>query len=109
MINRKIKEESKAREKAQQARHRSNQVSESIKREEESKSSIGDFAEFLNEVLRDLEMNFHLECVDGLSYVLKLNDSGGVMKIEDLSEGERNLLAFLFFTSSSSKIESSET
>lgn len=97
VINRKIKEESKAREKAQQARHRSNQVSESIKREEESKSSIGDFAEFLNEVLRDLEMNFHLECVDGLSYVLKLNDSGGVMKIEDLSEGERNLLAFLFF------------
>lgn len=59
------------------------------------KSDLGNFAAFLNRVLVDLSLNFKLELNDK-SYVLRHVD-GPTLKVSDISDGERNLLALVYF------------
>lgn len=61
-----------------------------------SLSEYSDFAEFLNEVLKDLGIQFSLQ-LHGKNYYLQHNFHDVVLSINDISEGEKNLLALLFF------------
>jgi wobble nucleotide-excising tRNase len=59
------------------------------------KSDLADFAAYLNGVLVDLNLNFKLEIEDEY-YLLKHTDKS-TLKVSDISDGERNLLALIYF------------
>ncbi len=61
----------------------------------EQKSDLADFAAYLNTMLKDLGLNFELS-PSGKIYVLKHTD-GPVLKLDDISDGERNLLSLIYF------------
>ncbi len=61
----------------------------------EQKSDLADFADYLNLVIEDLGLDFKLS-PSGKAYVLKHAD-GTNMKLEDISDGERNLLSLIYF------------
>lgn len=56
------------------------------------------FKEIVNDELARLGLEFKLQLLDsGLGYKIEHNNSNVTMTIEDLSEGERRLLAFIHF------------
>lgn len=59
------------------------------------KSDLTDFATYLNIVLKDLNLNFAL-MPNGKVYVLRHAD-GTALKLDDISDGERNLLSLIYF------------
>lgn len=71
-----------------------------IKDLESQKSDYGDFMNFLNEVLESIGINIRLDhCKDNekLYYLRHSNKEDGDLTVKDISEGERNILALLFF------------
>lgn len=71
-----------------------------IKDLESQKSDYGDFMNFLNEVLESLGINIRLDhCKDDekLYYLKHSNKGDGYLTVKDISEGEKNILALLFF------------
>ena len=71
-----------------------------IKDLESQKSDYGDFMNFLNEVLESLGINIRLDhCKDDekLYYLKHSNKEDGYLTVKDISEGEKNILALLFF------------
>ena len=71
-----------------------------IKDLESQKSDYGDFMNFLNEVLESIGINIRLDhCKDNekLYYLRHSNKEDGDLIVKDISEGERNILALLFF------------
>ena len=65
---------------------------------EQSKMDISDFAAFLNDELEALSFPFRLTCNSKeKSYSIALADNNKNLTLDDISEGERNLLAFAFF------------
>ena len=71
-----------------------------IKDLESQKSDYGDFMNFLNEVLESLGINIRLDHCKGdekLYYLKHSNKEDGDLTVKDVSEGERNILALLFF------------
>lgn len=61
-----------------------------------SKSNTKDFADHISMILSMLEINLKLEVVQN-DYVIKQSITKDILKIEDISEGEQNLLALLYF------------
>jgi len=61
-----------------------------------SKSTTNDFASFINELLKELGIDFYLDVIDN-NYTIKHNRDDVILKLADISEGENNLLALLFF------------
>ena len=61
-----------------------------------SKSNTKDFADHISKILSMLEINLKLEVVQN-DYVVKQSITKDILKIEDISEGEQNLLALLYF------------
>lgn len=61
-----------------------------------SKSTTNDFANFINELLQELGIDFYLDIMDN-NYAIKHKRDGISLTINDISEGENNLLALLFF------------
>ncbi|SMP64768.1 Wobble nucleotide-excising tRNase [Sphaerochaeta associata] len=59
------------------------------------KSDLSNFARFLNATLRDMNLDFFLK-LDGDVYRLEHND-GTTLRLDDVSEGERNLLSLIYF------------
>ena len=71
-----------------------------IRNLESKKSDYGDFMNFLNEVLESIGINIRLDhCEDDekLYYLRHSNEEDGDLAVKDISEGERNILALLFF------------
>lgn len=71
-----------------------------IKDLESQKSDYGDFMNFLNEVLESIGINIRLDhCKDDkkLYYLRHSNEEDGDLTVNDISEGEMNILALLFF------------
>ena len=61
-----------------------------------SKSNTKDFADHISTILSMLEINLKLEVVQN-DYVIKQSITDDILKIEEISEGEQNLLALLYF------------
>ncbi|MBB1503482.1 AAA family ATPase [Candidatus Saccharibacteria bacterium] len=76
-----------------------NKIDKKIEELKRSKSPTSDFAKFITGILNALGMNFEIvvdsDCGD---YIIKIvNKSSDMLKISDISEGEKNILALLFF------------
>lgn len=61
-----------------------------------SKSNTKDFAEHISSILAMLEVNLKLEVLNE-DYIIKQSVTNDTLKLEDISEGEQNLLALLYF------------
>ena len=55
-----------------------------------------DFAEFISDILSSLEINLKLD-LENKDYIIKHSVSNETLHIDDVSEGEQNLLALLYF------------
>lgn len=78
------------------ANNSNNKIIGEIKKIKDSISVFDSFASFINGILSDLDIKFKLEIIDNDYRILPANE-GDEIKIKDISEGERNLLSFLFF------------
>lgn len=68
-----------------------------IKELEAEKSDISEFKNLINEVLESIGVNFYLApSDDGKNYVIKHKEKQQ-LSAKDISEGEKNILALLFF------------
>lgn len=64
----------------------------------QTENATSDFADYINDILTDL--NVHLKLLvgdDGKNYIIQHTHTSADLTIGDISEGERNLLALLFF------------
>jgi len=61
-----------------------------------SKSNTKDFAKHISDILSMLEVNLKLEVLND-DYIIKQSVTNDVLMLEDISEGEQNLLALLYF------------
>lgn len=61
-----------------------------------SKSNTKDFADHISKILSMLEINLKLEVLND-DYIIKHSITDDILKIEDISEGEQNLLSLLYF------------
>ena len=104
-LNKKI-EKLKEFEKTVLDKYKNNQSAEkNIKQLEDSVSEYGNFRTFLNEILRNMSINLKLEFISEDNkknyYITQAVNDGDSNKtkfsIKDISEGEKNLLALLFF------------
>ncbi len=55
-----------------------------------------DFANFINQVLKNIHFDFYLD-IEERNYIIKHTNKDTVLSLQDLSEGEKNILALLFF------------
>ena len=64
----------------------------------QKKSLTKDFADFISQVLNDLNISLKVELdTDNKNYIIKSTNENATLTIKDISEGEKNLLALLFF------------
>lgn len=77
-------------------RKQSRDKKETVRKLRESKSDLADFANYLNEIFKDIGIDFKL-VLDGESYILQHALLGVNLTVDDISEGERNLLALVYF------------
>lgn len=61
-----------------------------------SKSNTKDFADHITEILSMLEINLKLEVLND-DYIIKQAVTNDILKLDDISEGEQNLLSLLYF------------
>ncbi|GHT81873.1 hypothetical protein FACS1894125_3510 [Actinomycetota bacterium] len=71
-------------------------IQQSINDLKVQKSDFGVFAEFLNRILTKLEIPFHLN-LSSDNYYLIHNDGITELTLDNISEGEKNMLSFLYF------------
>ena len=63
----------------------------------QSRAETGAFAQHVSNFLGKLEIGFRLNVTDSGNYVIEHGTEETELKVSDISEGERNLLAFLYF------------
>jgi len=64
----------------------------------QQKSLTRDFADFVSQILKDINISLKVEVdIDNRNYIIKNSHEEVTLTIKDISEGERNLLALLFF------------
>lgn len=93
--------ELKKLEKEVQAQYDKNkELQDEIEGLESEKSDYGDFMNFVNKVLKSIGINIQLDhCRNNekLYYLRHSNKKDGDLTVRDISEGEKNILALLFF------------
>ena len=67
-----------------------------IKKLKDSKSNTKDFADHINDILSMLEVNLKLEVLND-DYIIKQSITNDKLQLDDISEGEQNLLSLLYF------------
>lgn len=64
----------------------------------QQKSLTKDFADFVSKILNDINISLKVELdTDNKNYIIKSTNENATLTIKDISEGEKNLLALLFF------------
>lgn len=64
----------------------------------QQKSLTKDFADFVSQILNDINISLKVELdTDNKNYIIKSTNENAPLTINDISEGEKNLLALLFF------------
>jgi hypothetical protein len=64
----------------------------------QQKSLTIDFADFVSQILNDINISLKVELdTDNKNYIIKSTNENATLTIKDISEGEKNLLALLFF------------
>ena len=70
-------------------------LTEQIKNLKLSKSNTSDFANYISEILQTLEVNLKID-VDNNDYILRHAVDRNIIKLSDISEGEKNLLMLIY-------------
>src|SRR5690554_1871463 len=71
---------------------------EEIQDLKQQKSLTKDFADFVSQILNDINISLKVELdTDNKNYIIKSTNENVTLTIKDISEGEKNLLALLFF------------
>lgn len=73
-------------------------LTDDIQTLKQSESATADFADYISTILSNL--NIHLKVIvssDGKNYIIQHTQTRSPLTLSDISEGERNLLALLFF------------
>lgn len=96
IIKNEYEEYKKKKEEIDKAKTHNTTIENEIIALKKSKSTTSDFANFINELLKNLEIGFFLDIKDN-NYIIKHRKDNTILKIDDVSEGENNLLALLFF------------
>ena len=96
LIKKEYEEYKKKKEEIIEAKKQNNKIETEINELKNSKSTTSDFATFISELLDNLGIEFFLDIVDN-NYIIKHRQNKTILTIEDISEGENNLLALLFF------------
>jgi wobble nucleotide-excising tRNase len=64
----------------------------------QQKSLTKDFADFVSQILNDINISLKVQLdTDNKNYIIKSTNENATLTIKDISEGEKNLLALLFF------------
>jgi len=64
----------------------------------QQKSLTKDFAEFVSQILNDINISLKVDLdIDNKNYIIKSTNENATLTIKHISEGEKNLLALLFF------------
>ncbi len=64
----------------------------------QQKSLTKDFADFVSQILNDIHISLKVELdTDNKNYIIKSTNENATLTLKDISEGEKNLLALLFF------------
>lgn len=79
-------------------RDNNKQKQQEIQDLKQQKSLTKDFADFVSQILNDINISLKVELdVDNKNYIIKSTNENATLTIKDISEGEKNLLALLFF------------
>jgi wobble nucleotide-excising tRNase len=71
---------------------------EEIQDLKQQKSLTKDFADFVSQILNDINISLKVTLdTDNRNYIIKSTNENATLTIKDISEGEKNLLALLFF------------
>ncbi len=75
-----------------------NKKQEEIQNLRQQKSLTKDFADFVSQILNDINISLKVGLdTDNKNYIIKSTNEDATLTIKDISEGEKNLLALLFF------------
>ena len=91
-----VKAYTKAFEDLSSAKEKNKNINKRINELKNSFSVFDSFAEYINTILLDLDIKFKLEIINNDYRILPLNEDAEI-QVKDISEGEKNLLSFLFF------------
>lgn len=99
ILQNKVTEYKKLVEKIKKEIDNNNKIQEQIQKLLLNKSATSTFAIFINEILDELNINLKLSVSDDKkNYIITHSkDLSQKLNIEDISEGEKNILAILFF------------
>jgi len=80
------------------AKNSNNKFNDQIQILKQSESATADFANYISEILVNLNIHLKLSVSDDdKNYIIQHTKTKDILTITDISEGERNLLALLFF------------
>ncbi len=79
-----------------EAKIKNKEYLEKIKELKDSKSNTKDFADHISDILSMLEVNLKLEVLND-DYIIKQSITNDRLQLDDISEGEQNLLSLLYF------------
>lgn len=96
LINKNLEEISKKKLVIEEAKKINESINAKTKELIDSQSNINDFVEHLDIIINNLELNFKLDINEDY-YILKHNESSKELTLDDISEGEKNILALLYF------------
>jgi wobble nucleotide-excising tRNase len=97
-IKDRLKEVKDKEDELQEKRINNNKKQEEIQNLRQQKSPTGDFAKFVSQILNDINISLKVELDnDNKNYTIKSTNKNATLTIKDISEGEKNLLALLFF------------
>lgn len=95
-FNNKVVEYNNALNEYISAKEENNNIDREISLMQNKISAVGPFADFINSILQDLDIKFKLEIIED-NYMITPLISSSEISVNDISEGEKNLLSFLFF------------
>lgn len=79
-------------------REKNIKVRQEIQNLKQQKSLTKDFADFVSQILNDINISLKVTLdSDNRNYIIKSTNENATLIIKDISEGEKNLLALLFF------------
>jgi wobble nucleotide-excising tRNase len=97
-IKDKLKEVKVKNEELKEKREHNGLKQQEIQILKQQKSLTKDFADFVSQILNDINISLKVSLdTDNRNYIIKSSSEDVVLTIKDISEGEKNLLALLFF------------
>ena len=97
-IQEQLKNIKKLEEDFSNGEQKNKKIDEEIKRLRDSKKATSSFAKYISEILQSVGINFKVEVApQNNDYIIKSIDSDDTLDITDISEGEKNILALIFF------------